>query len=64
MLTLQYRCNIAEPIDLKKIKHQVAVETERQLLTAVQQRLALTQTELARFLHIDPKTLRSKKYAS
>ncbi len=64
VVTLRYRCNIAEPIDLKKIKHQAAVETERQLLTAVQKQLSLTQTELARFLHIDPKTLRSKKYAS
>ena len=62
VVTLRYRCNSAASIDLKKIKHQAAAEAERQLLTAVQQQLSLTQTELARFLHIDPKTLRSKKY--
>jgi len=62
VVTLRYRCTSAAPIDLKKIKHQAAAEAERQLLAAVQKQLSLTQTELARFLHIDPKTLRSKKY--
>ena len=64
VVMLRYRCDIANPIDLKKMKHLVAAEAERQLLIAVQKQLSLTQTGLARFLHIDPKTLRSKKNLS
>lgn len=64
VVRLRYCCNSTGSIDLKKIKHQAAAEAERQLLAAVQKQFSLTQIELARFLHIDPKTLRSKKYLS
>ena len=64
VITLRYRYNLDNPLDLKQIKHQAAVETERQLLAAMHKQHPLTQMELARFLHIDPKTLRSKKHLS
>jgi len=48
------------PIDLKKIKRKVTEQVERLIITEVKKRVSLNQTELAKFLRIDPKTLRSK----
>jgi len=59
-LELKLDCNTKRPIDLKKIKKRVAEEAERIIIAQVRKRFSLNQTELAKFLHIDPKTLRSK----
>jgi len=59
-LELEFGCNVSKPIDLKKIKKKVAEEAEEQIIAQMKKRNSLNQIELARFLGIDPKTLRSK----
>ena len=60
-LELNFVCDLNNPIDLKKVKEEVAAEVEKQILCEVKEKLSLNQTELADFLGIDPKTLRSKE---
>jgi len=48
------------PVDLKKIKKKVAEKIERLIINEVRKKTLLNQTELAKYLGIDPKTLRSK----
>ncbi|MFQ6066084.1 MAG: sigma-54-dependent transcriptional regulator [bacterium] len=59
-LELKFTCSTSKPIDLKKIKRKLAERAERLIITEVKKRVSLNQTELAKFLSIDPKTLRSK----
>lgn len=59
-LGLKFGCNTDKPIDLKKIKRKLAERAERLIITEVKKRVSLNQTELAKFLGLDPKTLRSK----
>ena len=59
-LELKFGCNTDKPIDLKKIKRKLAERAEEQIIAEVKKRVSLNQTELAKFLGIDPKTLRSK----
>jgi len=59
-LELKFGCNVSKPIDLKKIKEKLAERAERLIITEVKKRVSLNQSELAKFLGIDPKTLRSK----
>lgn len=60
-LSLDYRCDISQPFDLKALSRRIALDAEHRLIAAVQQRLSLTQTALAKFLGIDPKTLWNRK---
>lgn len=60
-LKLNFVYDIRQSIDLKRVKEEAAAEVERQLIAEVKKKLSLNQTELARFLGIDPKTLRSKE---
>jgi len=59
-LELEFGCSVSKPIDLKKIKGKLAERAERLIINEVKKRVPLNQTELAKFLHLDPKTLRSK----
>jgi DNA-binding NtrC family response regulator len=59
-LELKFGCNTDKPIDLKKIKRKLTERAERLIITEVKKRVTLNQTELAKFLGLDPKTLRSK----
>lgn len=59
-LELKFSCNTDKPINLKKIKRKLAGKAERLIITEVKKRVSLNQTELAKFLGLDPKTLRSK----
>jgi len=59
-LELEFGCSISKPIDLKNIKKKVAEEAEKRIIIEVKKKNSLNQTELAKFLGIDPKTLRSK----
>jgi len=59
-LELEFGCSVSKPIDLKKIKKKVAEEAEEQIITQMKKRNSLNQIEMAKFLGIDPKTLRSK----
>jgi len=59
-LELKFSCNTNRPIDLKKIKRKLAGKAERLIITEVKKSVSLNQTELAKFLGLDPKTLRSK----
>lgn len=60
-LELKVGCSTEDSIDLKKIKREVAGKAERLIITEVKKkRVSLNQTELAKFLGIDTKTLRSK----
>jgi len=59
-LELKINCNLSKPIDLKKMKKKVAAEAEKLIIAEVKKRVSLNQTELAEFLGIDAKTLRSK----
>lgn len=58
---LNFTCDVNKPVDLKQIKKEISSEVEKQIITEVKKRLSLNQTELAEFLRIDPKTLRSKE---
>ncbi|MCK4495453.1 MAG: hypothetical protein KAU91_03835, partial [Candidatus Aminicenantes bacterium] len=60
-LELEVGCSTEDPIDLKKIKREVEEKAERLIIAEVKKkRASLNQTELAKFLGIDTKTLRSK----
>ncbi len=59
-LELKFGCNTDKPINLKKIKRKLAERAERLIITEVKKKVSLNQTELAKFLGVDPKTLRSK----
>jgi DNA-binding NtrC family response regulator len=57
---VNFSCNLTRPVDLKRIRNEVAAESEGLIIAEAQKRLSLKRTELAAFLGIDPKTLRSK----
>jgi DNA-binding NtrC family response regulator len=57
---LSFNCDVTQPIDLKKFKQKIAAEAETFIISEVRERLSLNQTDLAKFLGIDPKTLRAK----
>jgi len=59
-LTLQLDRSGKRAVDLKKIKKRVTEQVERIVIAEARKKFSLNQTELAKFLHIDPKTLRSK----
>jgi len=59
-LELKFGCGTNKPINLKKIKRKLAERAEKLIINEVKKRVSLNQTELAKFLGIDPKTLRSK----
>ena len=60
-LELEVGCSTEDPIDLKKIKREIEGKAERLIIAEVKKkRASLNQTELAKFLGIDTKTLRSK----
>jgi DNA-binding NtrC family response regulator len=58
-LSVSHRCPLDHPLDLKRIREEIGVIAERQLIEQVRQRYSFNQGELARFLNLDPKTLRS-----
>jgi transcriptional regulator with PAS, ATPase and Fis domain len=60
-LTLDFTYDINNPVNLKKIKKEIAIEVEDQIITAIKEQHSLNQSELARFLGVDPKTLWSKR---
>lgn len=60
-LRLNLVYDIRQSIDLKRVKEEAAGKVERHLIAEVKKKLPLNQTELAKFLGIDPKTLRSKE---
>lgn len=57
---LSLSCDVTQPIDLKEFKKSVAEEAERLVIAEVKKRFSFSQTQLAKFLCIDPKTLRAK----
>jgi DNA-binding NtrC family response regulator len=57
---LKFSCDVTNPLDLKELSRNVATEAEKLVIKEVSQRLLLNQAEIAKFLSIDPKTLRSK----
>lgn len=57
---LSFTCDITQPIDLKEFKKKIAAEAESSMITEVKKRLSLSQLDMAKFLGIDPKTLRTK----
>lgn len=59
-LELNLNCDLGAPIDLKSIKEWAGVQAETQIIQEVQRKVRLTKGELAKFLGVDPKTLRSR----
>ena len=57
---LSFSCDVTQPIDLKEFKKGIAAEAERFIIAEVKKRVSLSQAELAKFLGMDPKTLRAK----
>jgi len=57
---LTFSCDVTRPIDLKKFKQKIETEAEGLIIAEVKKRVSLSQTELAEFLSLDPKTLRAK----
>jgi len=49
-----------EGLDLKKISSEVAQHAERALLESLAREPGITRARLARYCHVDPKTLRTK----
>ncbi|MBI4530699.1 MAG: sigma-54-dependent Fis family transcriptional regulator [Candidatus Latescibacteria bacterium] len=60
IVDLNVKCDLTQKVDLKGIKEKVAAEVERLIITEAKKKLCVKQMELAEFLSIDPKTLRSK----
>lgn len=60
VLGMNVRCDLTRGIDLKELKEKIATEVEQLVITEAKRKLHVRQTELAKFLGIDPKTLRSK----
>lgn len=58
-LTVSHRCRMDRPLDLKRIREEIASTAEQQLIEELRRRRHFNQGELARFLNIDPKTLRN-----
>ena len=58
-LSVDYDCDFSRPIDLKKLKEETVRKIECQIVSEVKNRWKFKQGELAKFLRIDPKTLRS-----
>jgi len=48
------------PIDLKKIKKRIVEEIEKLIIAEIRKKTSLNQLQLAKFLNVDPKTLRTK----
>lgn len=59
-MELNFECDLGQSIDLKQFKERIAAAGERLIISEVKKRFAFNQTELARFLAIDSKTLQSK----
>ncbi len=57
---LGFRCNLESPLNLNHIKESAGREVERKVIQEVCKRKHLSQRELAKYLGIDPKTLRSR----
>jgi two-component system response regulator AtoC len=57
---LSFACDVTKPIDLKELRRRIASDVERAIIAEVKRRHSLSQTELASFLGLDPKTLRAK----
>lgn len=57
---LNISCNFTNHIDLKELEKKIVEEFESRIITEAKRRFSLNQTELAKFLGIDSKTLRAK----
>ena len=57
---LNFCCDVSQPLNLKKLVKNIEAETEKFLITEVKNRYSMNQAELAKFLGLDPKTLRAK----
>jgi len=57
---LNINCDIMKHIDLKELENKIVAGFEKRIITEVQKRHSLNQTELAKFFGVDPKTLRTK----
>jgi DNA-binding NtrC family response regulator len=55
-----FSCNITKPIDLKELSRKIIADIERLVIAEVKQHNSMSQLELANFLNLDPKTLRTK----
>jgi len=58
-LSLSLACDFSKRIDLKKIKEKAASEIEKKIVKEIRKKHLFNQTQLAQYLGIDPKTLRS-----
>lgn len=59
-LKLRVNCDLSAPINLKRLKGWAGREVERRIIREVQKKVRLNRGELAHFLGVDPKTLRSR----
>jgi DNA-binding NtrC family response regulator len=51
---------LAQPLDLKRVKEWAGREAQMHIIVELQKRGRMTRQELARFLGVDPKTLRAR----
>ncbi len=58
-LQIAFQVNLQNGIDLKQVGTTVARKVEREIVKRVRS-LTSSQTEMAAFLKVDPKTLRAK----
>ena len=58
-LQIAFQVDVQNGIDLKQVGTTVAGKVEREIVKRVRS-LASSQTEMAAFLKVDPKTLRAK----
>jgi DNA-binding NtrC family response regulator len=59
-LTLCPSSELAQPLDLKRVKEWAGREAQMHIIVELQKRGRMTRQELARFLGVDPKTLRAR----
>jgi len=58
-LQIAFQVDVQNGIDLKQVGTTVARKVEREIVKRIRS-LASSQTEMAAFLKVDPKTLRAK----
>jgi DNA-binding NtrC family response regulator len=54
-------CDVTKQINLKDLEKKLTTKFEDSIIIEIQKRFALNRTELAKFLGIDPKTLRARQ---
>jgi len=57
-ISLSVDCDLDQGVNLKEIKERAGIEVERKVLDLIRRKFYFNQTQMAKYLGVDPKTLR------